>query len=314
MLRRHKPLLTRPELDDIALHKTVTELRPTQQLHGLGAGRTRPTWQPAADLLRTTGRDWDRRVHRISVLATTLPAAIPQRWTADRPADGDALTLHAFVQSIRAAAEGRAAAHPAEQACLRAAEACPEDPTPWLALLHLMHTFGVPPRTAVPVWTEAVTRAPFNRTAYHHLLRYLSPRAHGTVADMLDFARQGAARAPHGSPLALLPVAARVELAAHRERHMSLGTGAHWTEPRAAEEIDTALTGWFRTAAVPHAEALADLNILAFALIRTHRPAEAAPVFDRIGRHMTPHPWDLLPEPERTFLYWRDRLTGHRRT
>ncbi|MFG2130064.1 hypothetical protein ACGFNV_19965 [Streptomyces sp. NPDC048751] len=57
---------------------------------------------------------------------------------------------------------------------------------------------------------------------------------------------------------------------------------------------------------------LLDLNILAFALIQAHRPTEAAPVFRRIGRHMTPHPWDLLPDAQRTFRYWRDRLTdGH---
>ena len=170
-----------------------------------------------------------------------------------------------------------------------------------------MRCLAVPVQDAVPVWREAVTRAPWHRTAYHRLLRYLSPRGHGTVIDLLDFARQSAARAPYGSPLALLPVAARVELVAHRQRQMSLGADGHWREPRAADEVTAALAGWFHTGAAPHAEAVADLNLLAFALIRTHRTAEAAAVFRRIGRHMTPHPWDLLPEPQRTFLYWRDR-------
>ena len=32
-------LLIRPALDDDPLHATLTELRPTPQLHGLGAGR-----------------------------------------------------------------------------------------------------------------------------------------------------------------------------------------------------------------------------------------------------------------------------------
>ncbi|TPQ19194.1 hypothetical protein [Streptomyces sporangiiformans] len=310
MLRRRPSLLIRPELDDRALHVTLTELRPAQQLHGLGAGRTRPLWEPVAALLRATGRDWDRRVHRISVLAGSLPPAVPQRWIADRPDDADALVLQAFALSERAPAEGRAAAHRAEQACLRAARACPEDPTPWLALLSLLDAFAAPARYAVPVWTEAVDRAPWNRTAYHRLLRYLSPRGHGTVPDMMDFAEQGAARAPYGSPLVLLPVAARVELVAHRLRQdplAAVGAGGHWHEPRAAVEVDAALTGWFHTPAAPHAEAVADLNVLAFALTRIRRPAEAAAVFHRIGRHMTHHPWDLLPDPEGTFRYWRDR-------
>ncbi|MFD3840603.1 hypothetical protein ACFWWC_30745 [Streptomyces sp. NPDC058642] len=126
---------------------------------------------------------------------------------------------------------------------------------------------------------------------------------------MTDFARHAASRAPHGSPLALLPLAARVELVAHRHLRgrTGLGADAHWNEARAGEEIESALAGWFRTAATPHAEAVADLNLLAFALVRTHRPNEAAPVFRRIGRHMTTHPWELLPAPERTFVYWRDR-------
>ncbi|MEU1184821.1 hypothetical protein ABZ464_45855 [Streptomyces sp. NPDC005820] len=316
MLRRRPSLLIRPALDDDLLHTTLAELRPAPQLHGLGAGSARPVWEPAARLLRATGRDWDRRAHRVSVLAGQLPAVVSQRWAADRPGDGDALVLRACVETLRAPAEGHAAVRAAERTCLRAADACPEDPTPWLALLSLMHSCAVPVKDAVPVWSEAVRRAPWHRTAYHRLLEYLSPRGHGTLPDMMEFAWQAAARAPHGSPVALLPVAARVELTAHRRAASpldALGTNVNWSEPRAVQEIDTALTGWFRTAAPAHAEAVADLNVLAFALTRAHRPDEAAPVFRRIGRHMTRHPWDLLPDPERTFVYWRDSLASHRR-
>jgi hypothetical protein len=309
MFRRRTALLVHPALDDDALHATLTELRPTLQLHGLGAGSSRPLWQPVAQVLRDTGKDWDRRWHRMSVLADGLPTGVCRRWITERPDDGDALVLWACVRCARwDPADGRAAVQDAERACLRAAEVCPDDPTPWLALLGLMHSLAVPPRDAVPVWTEAVTRAPWHRGAYHRLLSCLSPRGQGSVADMMDFAGHGAARAPHGSPLALLPVAARVELVAHRRRQMSLGADSHWNEPRADAEIESALTDWFHTGVAPHAEAVADLNILAFALVRMHRPTDAAPVFRRIGPRMTPYPWGLLPEPERTFLYWRERL------
>ncbi|MFJ8105042.1 hypothetical protein [Streptomyces sp. NPDC096132] len=316
MLRRRPSLLIRPELDDDLLHSTLLELRPARQLHGLGAGSTRPVWESVAHLLRATGRDWDRRAHRVPVLARNLPAVVSQRWAADRPGDGDALVLRAFVEARRAPAEGHTAVRTAERTCLRAAEACPDDPTPWLALLSLMHSCAVPVTDAVPVWTEAVRRAPWHRTAYHRLLEYLSPRGHGTLPDMMDFAWQAAVRAPHGSPLALLPVAARVELTAHRQRESpleALGSSGNWNEPRAVQEIELALKGWFHTAAAAHAEAVTDLNFLAFALTRAHLPDEAGPVFRRIGRHMTRHPWDLLPDPERTFTYWRDSLTGHGR-
>ncbi|MGW1958167.1 hypothetical protein ACWCPI_36400 [Streptomyces sp. NPDC001920] len=316
MLRRRAPLLTRPALDDDPLHTTLVDLRPAPQLHGLGAGRTTPAWEPVAELLRTTGRDWDRRAHRVRVLARCLPPVVGERWIADRPDDGDALVLRAFVESARAPVEGHDAVRRAEQTCLRAAAACPEDPTPWLALLSLLHACAAPVQDAVPVWTQAVDRAPWHRTAYHLMLRHLSPRGHGSVPDMMDFAWQAAFQAPHGSPVALLPVAARVELVAHRQKQTgpaALGAGGHWNEPRAAREIDTALTRWFHTTAAPHAEAVRDLNVLAFALTRAHCTAEAGLVLQRVGRHMTRHPWDLLPEPERSFRYWRDQLTGRRK-
>jgi hypothetical protein len=102
----------------------------------------------------------------------------------------------------------------------------------------------------------------------------------------------------------LVPVTVRAD---GGEARQALAVGA---ELHAAEELDRALSGWFHTAVAPHAEAMTDLNLLAFALTRAHRPAEAALVLRRVGRHMTRHPWDLLPEPERAFLYWRDGAAG----
>lgn len=70
-----------------------------------------------------------------------------------------------------------------------------------------------------------------------------------------DFAWQSAVQAPHGSPLAVLPAAARVELGAHRQGLTGLaaiGASGHWNELRAAEELDRALSGWFHTAVAPH--------------------------------------------------------------
>jgi hypothetical protein len=108
----------------------------------------------------------------------------------------------------------------------------------------------------------------------------------------------------------MLPLAARVERVAHSRRSGApdFVSATAWREPGAADEIDTALARWFRAEVPPHAQALADLNLLAFALTRTRRTAEAAPVFRRIGRHMTMHPWDLDPDPVGTFIRWRERV------
>ncbi|CAM5724489.1 hypothetical protein SALBM311S_00557 [Streptomyces alboniger] len=37
------------------------------------------------------------------------------------------------------------------------------------------------------------------------------------------------------------------------------------------------------------------------------RTTDATPRFRRIGRHMTTHPWNLVPYATRTFRYWQDR-------
>jgi hypothetical protein len=310
MLRRRTPVVTGPELDDHQLHRTLNELRPSQQMHGLGAGSNHALWEPVAELLRVTGRDWDRRVHRISVLARGLPPVVADRWIKDRPRDPDALVVQACARVARTKSTDWSDAWDVYGDCRRAAEAAPEDPTPWLAVLWLMYACGSPVHAVVPVWTEAVNRDPWNRAAYNQMLRHLSPRGHGTLMEMIDFARQCGLQAPHGSPVALLPLAARVELVAYRsakDSSTAFIAEAHWYESQAAEEADTALSKWFHTEAQPHAEELADLNLLAFALTRMKRTADAAPVFRRIGRNMTSHPWGHGPDAVSTFQYWRDR-------
>ncbi|MGW0778931.1 hypothetical protein ACWD01_36245 [Streptomyces sp. NPDC002835] len=304
MLRRRQQLRTGPELDDRELRRTLAEIRPSSQLHGLGADNTAPLWKSVAGLLRATGRDWDRRTHRISVLARTLPPAVADRWAAARPEDPDAAVVRAYVLTTRA--KDGVGAGQAEEACVRAAEAYPPDPTPWLSLLSLLRSRRVPLARALPVWNEIVRRDPWNRLAHHELLRYLSPRERGSLVEMIAFARRGA-NAPHGSPLALLPLAARTEHFGHRLRPGSLdalGAGTHWYEPGVTAEIDSAMSRWFHADAPPHAHAMADLNILAFALTRAKRHSEAAQAFRRIGRYMTPYPWDLTEDPVGTFLYW----------
>ncbi|MGW4203980.1 hypothetical protein [Streptomyces sp. NPDC004726] len=307
MFRRPSAVCVRPELDDDDLHRTLTDIRPSHQLHGLGADRSRQAWLPAADLLRATGQDWDRRVHRSFAIASVLPPSVAERWVTSVPGDPDALVVQACVRAVRARSGSRPAVDQAQRDCVRAARTYPEDPTPLIALLGLMRSRGAPIRHASPVWAEIIARAPGNRAAHHEVLGYLSPRGQGSVADMTIFARRAASGAPEGSPLVLLPLAARAEHFAHRMGaggQAALGAGLIWSDPGAAYDIDVALLRWFRAPAVPHAEMMADLNILAFSLIAARRLEEADTVFRRIGPHMTMHPWEALPNPKAAFLYW----------
>jgi hypothetical protein len=299
-------VLVRPELDDDALHRTLSQVRPVRQLHGLGVDQGRDLWLPAARLLRATGSDWDRRTHRVPVLATAFSPATAERWCADQPRDRDALAVRAHLDAQHAIAAWQTSAADAERSCRQAAEACPEDPTPWLALLSVRCALGLAEQHVRSIWQEVVARDPGSRAAHHEFLRYLSPRRHGSLLAMTDFARTCAQRAPRRSPLAVLPLACRVEQFALSGAGV-LGSRLRWHEQDIADELDLARTGLFHGGPPSHAAAVVDLNILAFALTRTHRIADAAPIFRRLGGQMTDYPWNLLRYPVDAYVYWREQ-------
>ena len=286
-------------------------------MHGLGTERAHAVWEPVAELLRATGPgpepDWDRRAHRLSALAHALPPAIADAWAARRPDDRDALAVRAYARVVRTNADtGRDTVRRAEDACLEAAVAYPQDPTPWIAGLSLLRRCRVA-SSGSELWKQIVARDPGNRSAHHAMLRHLSPHTRGEAPfAMRDFAEQCAREAPPGSPLSMLPLAARAEHYAHRldlgkHRRDAPDLSGHWHGPTVAREIDTALARWFHTVAPPHAQAVADLNILAFALVMTQQTTKAEAVFRRLGRYMTPFPWNTGPDPVGTFAYWQRR-------
>src|SRR6185503_2333446 len=79
-----------PAFDDLDLAEARDEL---------AQGR----WEPARDLLEDTRSNWDRRAHRVKVLADTVAAsAWIERWQALDPHNADAATLRAQVEVVRA--------------------------------------------------------------------------------------------------------------------------------------------------------------------------------------------------------------------
>ncbi len=93
----------------------------------------RGRWSEARTLLVGTGRDWDRRAHRLLALAEVPSAA---DWAGDwllvEPESADAAVLLGCARVVRALRPGatpRDAAH-AREGCLAAARLAPEDPTP----------------------------------------------------------------------------------------------------------------------------------------------------------------------------------------
>lgn len=99
----------------------------------LAAARTalaQGRWQTARSLLARTGDEWDRRGHRVAVLAQEQ-ACVP--WTRDwllaEPDSVDAAVLLALGQ-VRRALRGKEKPVRAREACHAAAALAPVDPTP----------------------------------------------------------------------------------------------------------------------------------------------------------------------------------------
>ncbi|MGW3207223.1 hypothetical protein [Streptomyces sp. NPDC001135] len=275
--------------------------------------------QAARSLLLHTGDDWDRRGHRLTVLAQE-PCAVARAgdWLHAEPGSADAAALYALAQ-VRRALRGEEDPDRAREACAEAAALAPADPTPWLGLLQLARTLG-PEHEVLGVFAELRRRHAEHHHAHHLLLARLAERPSGGRAaedhEVYDFAELAAAEAPADSPLAVLPVVALAEryrvLVAAGLAPADPAACGHWSGPRARRILRAGFDWWLEWEHDEHPRRHIDLNHLAFALSCAGRPAEAAALFQRIGRHATPAPWSLVhSDPLAAFRTARARALGH---
>ncbi|MEU0964561.1 hypothetical protein ABZ357_03635 [Streptomyces sp. NPDC005917] len=251
-------------------------------------------WQFARSLLLHTGDDWDRRGHRVTVLAREpYAAAWAHDWLLAEPGSAAAATLYALAL-VRRALRGREASDRAREACSGAAELAPADPTPWLGLLLLARHLGSDDQTR-RMFDEVRGRHPEHHHA-HHLMaaRIAETETEGTY-ELCAFAERSAAAAPADSPLAVLPVVAYTErhrvLAATGQAPADPAAAGHWAEPSARRALSAAFDWWLEWGIEEHPRRHIDLNHLAHATSGAGRYAEAAALFQRIGRHVTQVPW-----------------------
>ncbi|WUB89531.1 hypothetical protein OG812_24285 [Streptomyces sp. NBC_00566] len=254
--------------------------------------------QSARSLLLHTGDDWDRRGHRVTVLAAGPGAHTwAGQWLLAEPGSADAATLLALALVHRALRGEEDPGH-ARASCHAAAELAPADPTPWLGLLLLARALGSEAELTA-AFKELRARHPEHHHGHHLLIAALAERPPGGPEshEAYDAAERAAAEAPADSPLAVLPVVA------YAERHRVLAAAglapavpgptpcAHWTGPRARRVLRAAFDWWLEWEHDEHPRRHIDLNHLAFAMSAAGRPAEAAALFHRIGPHATPAPW-----------------------
>jgi len=289
-------------------------------LEDVGIGR----WAGPRELLEATGEDWDSRTHRVRVLADAAAGGkCIEAWQVAQPDSVDAMVLRAEVEVVRVfrvvARDGAVATMRLDatvQACIAAAKAAPRDPVPVVSMLTVARLFPGGQQAIDGWWAEMQRRDPFNREACHQVLRYFSSRYHGSAQMVQSFTRECAQRAPDGSPIAILPLAARVEefkFRSSRADERGLGLNDVWIDEDALYDLDIALDRWFYRRARAHAQDVHDLHYLAHGLCLGNRVEQAAPVFEAIGDLAASNPWSLAGDPAAAFGYWRTRALSARR-
>ncbi|MGW1890938.1 hypothetical protein ACWCP6_11890 [Streptomyces sp. NPDC002004] len=262
------------------------------------AALTQGRWTAVRALLNRTGDDWDRRGHRITVLAQENGTeAWVRDWLLAEPESADAAVLLALA-GVHRARLGRERPDTAREACRTAAARVPDDPTPWLGLLLLERALGSE-EDVVRLFDEVRHRHPEHHHAHHVMVARLAERRADAGQDPLhevyDFAAWSAEQAPADSPLAILPVVAHAErfrvLAAAGVEPADPSASGHWVGRRARQVMKAAFDWWLEWDHVGHPRARVDLNFLAHAKAAEGRGAEAAALFHRIGPHATPEPW-----------------------
>ncbi|WP_328752548.1 hypothetical protein OHT57_43855 [Streptomyces sp. NBC_00285] len=279
-------------------------------------------WQGLRELLRATGPDWMARGHRVRVLAQTCAgSSTVESWLAAEPNSGDALVLRAATETARAfnlaIAAGRGV--PIDQrridaavmACLNAAEAFVDDPTPWISLISVARLYpaGVRRQELGRWWDELHGRDPYSVEGHLQVLHYYSSRWHGSHGLMYDFARDAAGVAPPGCALPVLVQYARVEEyraavdAAEGDRSASAALGQHWKHDGAVSDVRRTWQRWIMGRAdhtvVPGE--LRDLNYLTHAAYHAGLPEVAVPLLRMLDRRGTRTPWSYTGDPEQQF-------------
>jgi hypothetical protein len=296
----------------------------TDACHDIVIGR----WQGLRDLLRTTGADWLARGHRVRMLAQACAdRSTVEAWLAAEPGSGDALVLRAATETARAfdlaVAAGRGVPidrrriDTAVTACLQAAEAYLNDPTPWISLISVARLYpaGVRRQELARWWDELHQRDPYNVEGHLQVLHYYSARWHGTHELMYDFARDAAGVAPPGCALPVLVQYARVEeyryaLDTADDGRPAAGSRQHWNHDGAVNDVRRTWQHWIMSrshSGIAPGE-LRDLNYLAHAACYAGEKEIAGAVLRMLGPRATPTPWSYTGDPEQQILKWRKEL------
>ncbi|SER26631.1 hypothetical protein [Actinokineospora terrae] len=267
-------------------------------------------WEPAAEVVASTWGDWEARADVVFELADAAAQddAWLTAWRAARPDDPGHAAVLAQSSVLRAwevrgaqkadqttpdqvegfqrlLTEGRDAARVA-------AEAAPEDPTPWWTQVMLARGLPVAHAEFEAVWAELVARDPLHRYGHIQALQYWCAKWHGSDELMTDFATRAAAKSPRLALIALLGAFEHTE--------------DRWRAPDVVAALD-ALIARLATETVETNFTRKERGWAIHALMSNNRPADALTQFRALGARADNEPWSLTGQARRVFLHTRDQ-------
>ncbi|WP_369228723.1 hypothetical protein AB5J52_49925 (plasmid) [Streptomyces sp. R39] len=267
----------------------------------------------AEQFIDEAGTDWDRRWHRVSVIAeTSMESGFDRSWLSRRPNSANALVLNAWTEGLRVRHGEQTGELPSVvQRCHQAGTARAHDPLPLVVMIRLLRLLRSPQRQVELVWRETVRRDPWNREAHLQMLGYYFSEAEfGGPGLAREFVEVQRARMPADAPAAALELTATVR-AFHRatsndQLNAILGD-LWWRRPHGEGVLDRGVELAARPSFLQHAAAAADLNVLAYALVQARRVADAVPAFRLLGPTVVPWPWNWQGDPVEEFTRARAR-------
>lgn len=319
--------------DEVDLHPAGGEQALRHAVDAIEAGH----WQPVRDLLAGLSNPvgWDCKSVHLTTLATVTDPKVAQAWTTAEPANPDALNLLARVcvqwawpasdappwlrEPVPAGADRLL--HQAEECARAASRLAPEDPTAKALLVLLAAGRGEPKDEFWRRLGNTLEVHRWNLEAHEYAMLYLCRRWYGSHKEMQSFAEDTASAAPLGSRLHTLPLEAHCEwesaLAGTKGRLAARIAGwrlsARWKSKALRAYVDRTMIKWFRVARPAGDRDGRRLNVLAYVLVQTERWAEAAEVFEAIGRNYYGYPWERIrpKDPQAVFRAARDHAWDH---
>jgi hypothetical protein len=182
-------------------------------------------------------------------------------------------------------------------ACQEAARLAPDDPCPWIAQITIAYGLQWSHDDFRALWAQITARAPHHYGANLRALQYWCAWR-GSHELMFAFAEEAAAAAPPGSLLPALRLYAAFEY-----EHLANDLAIYW-RPSMTTAIDATLDA---VAQVPadHYRLPTVRHLLANALFRTERYAEAVEQFYAVGGFIGSVPWSYFADPVKRFVHIR---------